>query len=278
MSVHTVSANGAQIPALGLGTSGLEDEVCVRSVTAAIAAGYRHIDTASRYENEEAIGEGIAASRHPRSDLFVTTKVYWTDLAPADLERSAEASLKRLRLDHVDLLLIHWPSTAVPLAASLKALAQVQARGLARHIGVANFPSRLLEEAVVLSTAPLVCNQCEYHPYLDQSTVLSACRRHGMAFTSYSPLCKARPGGLFDAAPIVRIAAAHRRSPAEVVLRWHIQQPGVVAIPRSSNPDRIKTNLQAGSFELSAAEMSEISALVRPDGRNTNPKHAPAWD
>lgn len=278
MTVHTVSANGATIPALGLGTSGLEDEVCVRSVAAAIAAGYRHIDTASRYENEEAVGEGIAASRHPRGELFVTTKVYWTDLAPGDLERSAEASLKRLRLDHVDLLLIHWPSKTVPLADSLKALARVQARGLTRHIGVANFPSRMIDEAVALSPGPLVSNQCEYHPYLDQSKVLAACRRHGMAFTSYSPLYKARPGSLLDEPAIVRTASAHRRSPAEVVLRWHIQQPGVVAIPRSSSPERIRINLQAASFELSAVEMSEISALARPDGRKTSPKHAPDWD
>lgn len=278
MTVHTIAANGADIPALGLGTSGLEDEVCVTAVAAAIAAGYRHIDTASRYDNEEAVGAGIKASGLPRRDLFVTTKVYWTDLAPGDFERSTESSLKRLALDHVDLLLIHWPSRTVPLAQSVASLVAMHKQGLARHIGVANFPVRLIDEAVALSPVPLAANQCEHHPYLDQSKVRAACRRHGMAFISYSPLYKARPGALLDEPLIGSIAQAHGRTPAEVVLRWHIQQPGVGAIPRSSNPGRIKSNLGAGDFELTAAEMASITGLARPDGRATKPKHAPEWD
>ena len=272
---HRVQANGAAIPAIGFGTWTLADEACIEAVGWALEAGYRHIDTARMYGNETEVGQGIKASGLDRDEIFVTTKVWWTDIAPGDLERSAEGSLKRLGLDQVDLLLIHWPNPAVPLPDSTAALCRVKAQGLARHIGVSNYPSAMLDEAVRLATEPLVCNQVEYHPYLDQRAVKQACERHGMAMTAYSPLGRS---ALLDDATLKAIAAAHGRSVSQIVLRWHVQQPGVIAIPRSKTRDHIVKNLDVFGFELSPEEMSRISALARPGGRFVDPDFAPAWD
>lgn len=278
MTVPIVHANGAAIPAIGLGTSQLLGETCVQAVRAALQAGYRLIDTAARYGNEVEVGEGLRSSGVPRGDVLVTTKVYWQDLARDDFRRSVEASLERLKLEYVDLLLIHWPNPEIPLAESVAALNEAQQRGLTRHIGIANFPVRLIEQAVALSHTRLVANQCEYHPYLDQSAVLTACRRHGLAFMSYSPLRQAGAGSPMLDEVVERIARAKGVTPAQVVLRWHVQQDGVIALPRSSSPHRIAMNLDIGGFELAAAEMSAISALKRPGGRKVSPKHAPQWD
>ena len=278
MTLPLVTANGAGIPPIGLGTSQLLKDVGVASVKSALQAGYRFIDTAARYDNEEAVGEGLRASGVARKDIFLLTKVYWTELAAADFKQSTEDSLRRLGVDHVDLLLIHWPNPKIPLAETVGALNDMKQRGLARHIGVANFTTALIEEAVRLSSAPLVVNQCEYHPYLDQSKVLAACRRHGMAFMSYSPLRQAGAGGPLEDPLIVKIAEAKGVSPAQVVLRWHLQQPGVIAIPRSTNPERIKANIDLEKFSLSDKEMAAISALARPDGRKIKPAHSPTWD
>jgi diketogulonate reductase-like aldo/keto reductase len=270
-----VQANGAAIPAIGLGTWPLKDDDCVQAVQWAIEAGYRHIDTAAMYGNEEAVGAGLKASGLPRDEVFVTTKVWPEDIAPGDLERSAEASLKKLRLDVVDLLLIHWPNPAVPLGGSIEALCRAKRAGLARHIGVANFTVALLDEAAALASEPLVTNQCEYHPRLNQAQVLAACRRHGLAFTSYSPLGRA---SVVSEPVIAEIAARHGRTPAQVILRWHVQQPGVVAIPKSGNRRRIAENIAVFDFALSEDDMRRIASLARPDGRVINPSWAPDWD
>lgn len=276
--VPIVEANGARIPAIGLGTSQLLGDTCVGAVSGALRAGYRFIDTAARYGNEEAVGAGLKASGIARKDYFLLTKVYWPDLAAADFERSTEASLKRLQVDHVDLLLIHWPNPKIPLAETVDALNRMQTRGLTRHIGIANFTTALIEQAVQLSKSPLVANQCEYHPYLDQSKVLGACRKHGLAFMSYSPLRQAGAGSPLADPVVGEIAAAHRVTPGQVILRWHIQQPGVVAIPRSSNPERIAANIDIAGFALSDGEMRAISSLARADGRKVRPAHSPQWD
>ncbi len=278
MTLPLVTANGAAIPPIGLGTSQLLDEVGVASVKSALQAGYRFIDTAARYENEVAVGEGLRASGVSRKDVFLLTKVYWTNLAAADFRQSTEDSLKRLGVDEVDLLLIHWPNPKIPLAETVGALNDMKTHGLTRHIGVANFTTAHIEEAVRLSAAPLVVNQCEYHPYLDQSKVLAACRRHGMAFMSYSPLRQANAGGPLEDPLIRGIAEVKRVSPAQVILRWHIQQPGVIAIPRSTNPERIAQNIDLDGFSLSDKEMADISALARTGGRKVKPAHSPIWD
>ncbi|MFO1149129.1 MAG: aldo/keto reductase [Alsobacter sp.] len=274
-TAHIVQANGAAIPALGLGTFRSTGETCVRAVAEGLRVGYRHIDTARMYGNEAEVGEGLRASGVKRDDVFVTTKVWWEDIAAGDLQRSAEGSLKRLGLDRVDLLLIHWPNPAVPLESSIGALCDARRRGLARHIGVSNHPVALLDRAVALASEPLVANQCEYHPTLDQTKVLAACRRQGMAFTSYSPLGK---GADTEHPVVARIAAAHGRTPAQVVLRWHVQQPGVVAIPKSSTPARIEENFGIWDFDLTEEEMTALSGLARPDGRMITPAFAPRWD
>ena len=272
---HLVEANGAAIPAIGLGTFKLTGERCVHAVASAIASGYRHIDTATMYENETEVGQGIRASGISRDELFVTTKVWRDDIAPGALERSAEESLKRLGLSQVDLLLIHWPNKAVPLSHSTAALCRTKAMGLTRDIGVSNYTSGMLDDVVALASEPLVANQVEYHPYLDQSAVLEACRRHGMAFTSYCPLGR---GNVLADPAIALIAARHGRTPSQIVLRWHIQQPGVVAIPKSGTPKHIAENGAVFDFALTDDDMTAIAVLARIGGRVVNPDFAPAWD
>lgn len=271
----TVEANGARIPAIGLGTFGLTGDGCSQAVEWALEAGYRHIDTAKMYDNEEAVGAGLKAAGVPREDIFVTTKVWFEDIAPGDLERSAEASLRGLGLDHVDLLLIHWPNPNVPLAQSTAALCNAKRRGLARYVGVSNYTVAMLDEAVGHASEPLVANQVEHHPYLGQTRLREACRRHGVAMTAYCPL--GRAGVLTD--PVLsEIGERHGKSVSQVVLRWHVQQPGAVAIPKSGTRRHIADNIAIFDFELTADEMARISALSRPDGRVVDPTFAPHWD
>ena len=195
----------------------------------------------------------------PRANVFVTTKV-WTDaLADGSLQRSAEASVRRLGAPP-DLLLVHWPNPSVPLKETMRALCDAKRRGLTAHVGVSNFPAALLEEAVELASEPLVTNQCHYHPRLDQRDLVAACRRLGIAFTSYSPLGR---GDSVTDPTIVRIAAAHGRTPGQVVLRWHVQQDGVVTIPKAASARHLEDNLAIFDFTLSEADMRDIFALAR---------------
>jgi len=277
-TIPTIAANGAQIPAIGLGTWTLMDEEGSRVVTTALASGYRHIDTAAMYGNEAAVGAGLRASGIARKEIWVTTKVWWDNIGEGALQRSAETSLRQLGLDYVDLLLIHWPNPAIPVAQSIAALNDAKRRGLAKHIGVSNFPTRLIEEAVRATKEPIVTNQCEYHPHLDQSKVLAACRKHGIALTAYCPLGRGTVGGVMDEAVVKSIAARLKRTPGQVVLRWHMQQPGVVAVPKSANARRLAENLAVFDFELTAADMKALSGLARPDGRVVKLAFAPQWD
>jgi diketogulonate reductase-like aldo/keto reductase len=276
--MHKIAANGAEIPALGLGTWTLKGEQCSDLVQHALALGYRHVDTARVYENEAAVGAGIKASPVPRDDIFLTTKVWWTDLAPADLERSAEGSLKQLGLDHVDLLLIHWPNARIRLEDTIKALNRMRERGITRHIGVANFPTKLLARAISLSDAPLVANQVEYHPYLDQTKVHAACRAAGVAIVSYCPLY--RSGGLLEEPVILAAASRLGKSPGQIVLRWHVQQEGVAAIPRTTKEERLAENAAIFDFALSDAEMAAISRLTKANRRICDYDFSPGegWD
>jgi len=276
--VNIVEANGARIPAIGLGTMTLKDAVCVEAVETALRLGYRHIDTAERYGNEAAVGEGLQQGLRSaglaRDDIFVTTKVYQDKLAPADFQGSFDDSLRKLRLPFVDLLLIHWPNSAVPLAETLGVLCQAKRDGRARHIGVANFTTALLEEAVKITSEPLVTNQIEVHPFLDQSKVLAACRKYGMAVTAYCPLARGKvPGNEV----LGRIGKTHERSSSQIALRYLVEQ-GIIPIPRTANPDHLAANLAVFDFVLSPAEMAEIGRLKKPDGRVVNPPHAPRWD
>jgi diketogulonate reductase-like aldo/keto reductase len=275
MTMHNVQAGGASIPSLGFGTWAARGDECAQAVTWALESGYRHVDTAAVYANEEAVGDGIRASRVPRGEIFLTTKVGPDDIDEGKLERSAEASLKRLGFDHVDLLLIHWPSPKIPLKRSMAALAKAKRRGLTRHIGVSNFTPRLIAEAVALSQEPVATNQCEYHPRLDQSRLIDACRQQGVSFTSYCPL--GRAGDILADPKVTAIAERHGKTPAQVLLRWQVQQPGVIAIPKSADRQRIAENIAIFDFALDEAEMGALFGLASPQGRIVSPAWAPDW-
>jgi 2,5-diketo-D-gluconate reductase B len=269
-----VEANGARIPAIGLGTWELRGRACARLVEQALRLGYRHIDTAQIYDNERDVGDGLRGSGVKRDEVFVTTKIWTSHFAPNDLERSAKESLARLRLTEVDLLLLHWPNPQVPLAETLGALARVKQLGLSRHIGVSNFTVALIEEAVAACPEPLVCDQVEYHPYLDQTKVRDACISHGMALVAYSPIAKGR---IKNDRTLARIGDRYRKSAAQVCLRWLVQK-NVSAIPRTSKLERLSENIDIFDFELSDQDMTDISAMGSAAGRLTNYGFAPKWD
>lgn len=274
--MHLVEAHGARIPAIGLGTWTLKGDACSGMVEEALRIGYRHVDTAIMYGNEEAVGAGLRSSPVPRDEIFLTTKIWYTDIGPGDLERAAEASLRRLGVDHVDLLLIHWPNLQISLRKSIGALNAARQAGLTRFIGVSNFPTDMLKQAAAFSEAPLVCDQVEYHPYLSQSKVHKVARGLGMAMVSYCPIY--RGGALFDEPVVKNIAHWHQRTPAQVVLRWQIQQDGVVAIPRTTRKERLAENFAVSDFQLAQSEMSAISGLSRAKHRICDYDFSPAWD
>jgi 2,5-diketo-D-gluconate reductase B len=270
--LHT---HGVEIPAIGIGTSGMGD-VRAEHIATALKAGYRHIDTARKYGTEPAVGEGMRASGVPRRDIFVCTKVSHENLHTADFARSVDESLKALGVDYVDLLLVHWPEKNTPLAETMGALAKAKRQGLTRHIGVANFNIAMLDEAIRLCPEPLVTLQAECHPYLDQSKVIAACRERGLVLTAYCPLARGRLNGDPVLAEIGRRVG---KTFAQVALRWLMQQNIIAGIPRSSNAARIAENIEVFDFELSDDDMARISALARPNGRTANPAgRAPAWD
>lgn len=269
-----VEANDARIPAIGLGTWELSGRPAARVVEQALRFGYRHIDTAQVYDNEREVGDGLRASGVRRDEIFLTTKVWTNHFAPHDLERSVKESLARLRLPSVDLLLLHWPNAHVPLAETLGALSHAKRMGLTRHIGVSNFTVALIEQAVAASPEPLVCNQVEYHPYLDQAKVRAACDQHGLALVAYSPIARGR---IKIDQTLAAIGRTHRKTPAQVCLRWLVQQ-NVAAIPRTARIERLSENIEIFDFELSENEMSRIAALANPKGRLTDFGFAPKWD
>ena len=269
-----VQANGATIPILGLGTWDLRAKACTRIVEQALRLGYRHLDTAQAYENEREVGEGVRASGLPRDQVFITTKVWWTSFSAGALEKSVAESLARLKLPFVDLLLLHWPNASVPLEETLGALCNVKREGLTRHIGVSNFTVALIEEAVGFASEPIVNNQIELHPYIDQSKVIAACRRRGISVTAYSPIAR---GAVKGDAVLEKIGHAHGKTAAQVCLRYLVQQ-GIIVIPRTSRVERLGENIEIFDFELSAQDMASIKALATPSGRRVDPSWAPAWD
>jgi 2,5-diketo-D-gluconate reductase B len=272
--METVEAHGARIPIVGFGTMRLKEEAGAHAIEAAIRNGYRHLDTAAFYGNEREVGEAMRASGVKRADIFLTTKVRDNNLKADDFARSLDNSLKLLQLPFVDLLLIHWPNPQVPMAESIGALNKAKRDGLTRHIGVCNHTVALLDEAMRVTTEPLATHQIEVHPFLDQTKVMAATRRHGLSVTAYCPIARGRvPGN----AVLERIATTHGKTAAQVSLRWLTQQD-IIVIPGSGKPERQKENFDVLDFTLSDAEMAEIATLKRPDGRVVNPPHAPQWD
>jgi len=272
--IPKLSTTDMEMPVMGFGTSTLEN--CGEIVATALKVGYRLIDTARKYGTEECVGEALRACGIPRKEIFVATKVSHEDLRAADFARSVDHSLAALQLDYVDLILINWPNREIPLAETMRALAQAQQQGLAHHIGVCNFNLALIKEAIRVCPAPLAVLQAEYHPYLDQSKLLAFCREAGIVFMAYCPVRHSR---LFTDPVLGRIARTHRKSIAQIALRWLVQQGNIAPLPRSANPQHVSENINVFDFTLGAEEMKAIATLKRPDGRLSNPPgYAPAWD
>lgn len=250
----------------------MRGRTCARLVEQAIRIGYRHIDTAQMYGNEAEVGEGVRASGH-RKEVLVVTKLQPTNLGPREVDRSAKHSLAELRLDVIDLLLIHWPNPRIPLSETLGAMARLRDDGVVRHIGVSNFTTALLDEAIKASPAPIVCNQFEAHPFLDQSKLVAACKKHRVVPVAYSPIAR---GGAKGDEVLTRIGKTHGKTAAQVSLRWLVQQ-GIAVIPRTSKVERLSENMAVFDFALSDAEMKEIAGLAR-NGRIVDWSWSPNWD
>jgi 2,5-diketo-D-gluconate reductase B len=262
-----------EIPRIGFGTFLLKGDDAYRSVRTALEAGYRHVDTAQGYANEAEVGRALADSSIDRSEVFVTTKLKPSNAAAADVHRSTEQSLRDLGIDRVDLLLLHWPAEHVaPLEETLDAMTKVKDAGLARAIGVSNFPSAMLRRAYEL--APIVTDQVEHHPFLGVEPIEQVLHEHDGFLTAYSPLAK---GEVADDPTLSAIAESHGVTAAQVALRWMLQRPAVVAIPKSGTEARIRTNLEVFGFELSDDEMALVDGLER-GYRIVDPDGAPEWD
>jgi diketogulonate reductase-like aldo/keto reductase len=265
---------GDRVHALEFGTFGLNGTIGRRAIDCALETGYRHIDTAIRYGNEVEVGQAIASSGLPREEIFLTTKIWFSDVAPAVVRARMRESLDRLKTKYVDLVLIHWPNREYDLGQTLRAMAEIKTKGLARQIGVANFPTTLMRACFEDHRTEIFTNQVEYHPYLNQDRVYEFCRSNGMLLTAYLPLGREA----VNEDPVLQeIGSNHGKTAAQVSLRWSFQQPNVAAIPRSSKPEHIRANFDVFDFALSADEMTRISALSC-GRRIVNVEWAPEWD
>jgi 2,5-diketo-D-gluconate reductase B len=274
-SRETLEIGGTTIPRIGLGTWELEGPDAEEAVRDALEIGYRHIDTARAYGNEREVGTAIGGSGIDRDEIWLTTKLWFDRLSAAEVREQCESSLKSLGVDHIDLLLVHWPNPEAPIAETLGAMAELADEGKTRRIGVSNFPTRELSEAIEASPVPLFANQIEFHPFLDQSPLLELAAEHGIVIEAYSPLAH---GEIPGDDTLAEIGEAHGKSAAQVALRWLIEHDNVIALPRSSSHDNRAANLDVFDFELSADERERIAGLARPDGREIDPPFAPDWD
>ena len=272
--MESIKTQDIAIPKLGLGTFRMQGDSCRAAVESALALGYRHIDTAEMYGNEEAIGAAIAASRVPRGELHVTTKVWVDNLTPAAIRKAFDTSLNKLRLDRIDLYLVHWPSRGMNLPSVLEAMIGLKQEGRTRAIGVANFTTALLKVAVEEVRAPIACNQVEYHVMLDQSKLRKYLAAHDIPLVAYCPLAQGRVAS--DAA-LAKIGRKHHASAAQVALKWLLDQEGVAAIPKASRAESQKANLAALKLTLDDDDRREIAALPK-DRRCVNPGFGPDWD
>jgi 2,5-diketo-D-gluconate reductase B len=271
-----INVQNKKIPALGYGTWQLTGDECRKGVAKALEVGYRHIDTAQIYENEAEVGDAIKASGIKRDEIFLTTKIWVTEVDNGPLQTSLETSLKKLKTDHVDLLLIHWPTTEIPFVRQMKALQLVQAEGKAKLIGISNFTVAQMQEVIEKIGAKVATNQVEYHPYLSQKPVLDYIRAKRMFLTAYSPLARGRVN---NDPLLIKIAQKYNKTPGQVTLRWLVQQDMVAAIPKAASEKHIRENFAIFDFALTDDEMKQIHGLARPDGRIVNPASwAPVWD
>lgn len=264
-----------RMPALGFGTWQLRGDECVNGVKAALDIGYRHVDTAQIYENEAEVGEGLSRAGVKRGDYFLTTKIWRNHFADRKAALSVDESLKKLKTDYVDLLLVHWPFPETPVEQMVEDIMAIQKSGKTRLIGVSNFTVEQMQTAQKISDGKICINQVEYHPYLSQKPVLDFVRKNGWVLTAYSPVAR---GKVLNDAALKEIGLKHGKSPAQVTLRWLMQQDNVAAIPKSATEKNIRANLDVFDFELSADEVKTINAMAKADGRLVNPDFAPRWD
>jgi 2,5-diketo-D-gluconate reductase B len=272
--MENLQTQGISVPRLGLGTFRMQGDICRTAVESALGLGYRHIDTAEMYGNEDAVGAAIASSGVARRDLHVTTKVWHENLAPDAIRRSFEASLQKLRLDYVDFYLVHWPAKNMNLPKIFETLARLQSDGRIRAIGVCNFTLGLLRTVIEDIGAPIACNQIEYHVLLDQTPVRSYLAGKSIPVTAYCPLAQ---GTLAENPQLMAIGRKHNASPTQVALKWLLDQDGVMAIPKSQRLASQKANLDALKLTLDDEDRRIIAALPK-DKRFVNPPFAPSWD
>ncbi len=277
VEVPIIAANGMNLPALGLGTWQLSPDTVEDIVPVALENGYRHIDTAQIYKNEEAVGRAVEASGVARSDLFLTTKVWVDHYAPDDLRSSVDQSLDRLRSDYVDLLLLHWPAfDGNGMTDTLEALMRTRADGLAKHIGISNFNIDQTEQAVAFcGEGMLATNQVEYHVYLSQERLRRVLARNNLVLTAYMPLAKAHT---VNDPVLWEIGSQYGKTAPQVALRWLIEQDRVAAIPGTSNPHHVKANIEIFDFALSEEDRAKIDDLARGQRLCQPEGLAPDWD
>ena len=271
--MDVITADDMRMPALGLGTWRMKGPDCAAAVEQALALGYRHIDTAEMYGNEDAVGDALSRTAVSRPEIHLTSKVWWDHLAPAAMEHALADSLARLKTDYVDLYLIHWPAKDMDMTEAMDALMGLKLSGRARAVGVANFTAALLEQAEKAG-ATLACNQVEYHVLLNQDKLLATTRRMGIPLVAYAPLAQGR---LAEHAALRDIAAKHGATPAQVALKWLLDQPGVAAIPKASRKETQEANLLATEITLDDTDRAAIAALPK-DQRFVQPAFAPTWD
>ncbi|MCE5976541.1 aldo/keto reductase [Pseudomonas sp. JR33AA] len=265
---------GLDLPAIGLGTWPMTGSECTQAVRQALDVGYRHIDTATAYENEAAVGQALRDSDVPREQIHLTTKVWWDRLEPNAMRQSLENSLRALGTEQVDLFHIHWPGKDWDLARSIDALVALRDEGKARHIGVANFPLGLLRQVVETLGAPLSAIQVEYHVLLSQQPLLDFARSHDLLLTAYTPLAR----GQAAAQPVIQaIARKHGVLPSQVALKWLVDQDGVAAIPKASSRENQLANLAALTVQLDDEDRTAIAGLPK-DQRVVSPPFAPDWN
>lgn len=267
--MHIQTIVGTDVPALGFGTFQLEGDECERGVRHALDVGYRHVDTAQMYGNEDRVGAALAASDVDRGDIFLTTKLDNDAHAPDAVRATTEGSLRKLQTDYVDLLLIHWPVGDVEIERALDAMLELRDAGKVRNVGVSNFTPELIARAV--AHAPIFANQVEYHPFFAQDELVGLAREHDHLLTAYSPLAR---GSVLSDDTIAEIAAAHDATPAQVALAWLVAQDHVAAIPKATSPEHITANLGALDVKLSDADIERITALDRGE-RQIDPPFAP---
>jgi 2,5-diketo-D-gluconate reductase B len=269
-----LKTQGINLPRLGLGTFRMQGDACRTAVESALGLGYRHIDTAEMYGNEEAIGPAIAASGVARNELHITTKVWHENLAPDAIRRAFDTSLQKLKLDHVDLYLVHWPSKDMNLPAVFETLMKLKEEGRTRAIGVANFNIALLKTVVEEIKAPIACNQIEYHVMLDQTPVRKYLASKSIPLVAYCPLAQGRAA---TDETLISIGRKHNASAAQVALKWLLDQDGVAAIPKASRAESQQANLGALNVKLDDEDRKAIAALPK-DQRFVKPGFAPVWD